>query len=164
MLTVTLISLGVILLLAGLVGCVLPILPGPPISFAGLVCLWWARDFAAATFDETTVIIAAAAAGVSTALDYVAPILGAKKFGASKLGVWGSIIGMIVGIVWFPPFGMLLGAFLGAMLGELYAGKEGSDATKAAIGVFLGTILGIVIKMVASGWITWVFVKELWYS
>jgi uncharacterized protein YqgC (DUF456 family) len=164
MLTVTLISLGVLLLLAGLVGCILPIIPGPPLSFAGLVCLWWARDFEATSFDETTVIIAAVAAAVSTVLDYVTPALGAKKFGASKLGVWGSVIGMIVGIIWFPPFGMLIGAFLGAMLGELFAGKEGSDATKAAIGVFLGTVLGIVIKMVASGWITWVFAKELWYS
>lgn len=152
------------MLLAGLVGCILPILPGPPLSFVGLICLWWARDFEAATFDETTVIIAAGVAIVSTALDYITPVIGAKKFGASKLGVWGSVIGMIVGIIWFPPFGMILGALLGAMLGELYAGKEGGAATKAAIGVFLGTILGIIIKTVASGWITWVFIKEVWGS
>ena len=164
MLTVTLISLGVLFLIAGLAGCVLPILPGPPLSFVGLICLWWARDFAAATFDETTVIIAAVAAVVASVVDYVTPVLGAKKFGAGKLGVWGSVIGMIIGIVWFPPFGMLIGAFLGAIMGELFAGKEGGAATKAAIGVFLGTILGIVIKTVASGWITWVFIKEVWYS
>jgi uncharacterized protein YqgC (DUF456 family) len=163
MLTVSLISLGVLFLLAGLAGCVLPILPGPPLSFAGLICLWWARGFAANTFDGTTVIIAAVAAVVTTILDYVTPVLGARKFGASKLGVWGSVIGMIIGIIWFPPFGMLVGAFLGAMMGELFAGKEGGAATKAAIGVFLGTVLGIVIKIVASGWITWVFIREVWY-
>ncbi len=162
MLTVTLITVGVILILAGLVGCLLPILPGPPLSFAGLIFLWWSKDFEAVTFAETTVIIAGIAAAVTTALDYITPAIGAKKFGASKLGVWGSILGMIIGIIWFPPFGMIAGAFLGAMLGELFAGKEGGAATKAAVGVFLGTLLGAVIKLVASGWITWVFAQELW--
>jgi uncharacterized protein YqgC (DUF456 family) len=162
MLEIVLISVGILMLLAGLVGCILPVLPGPPLSFVGLICLWWARGFEAETFGPTTVIIAAVAAAVSTALDYVTPALGAKKFGASKHGVWGSVIGMIIGMIWFPPFGMLIGAFLGAMLGELFAGKEGGDATKAAIGVFLGTMLGVFIKTAASGWITYVFIMEMW--
>jgi len=161
LLTALLIALGVVLILAGLVGCLLPILPGPPLSFAGLVALWGARGWEAEEFGPTTVLILGVAAAAVTALDYITPVVGAKKFGASKAGVWGSIGGMIVGMIWFPPFGMLVGAFVGAMLGELFAGKESGEATRAAWGVFVGTMVGIVFKLVVSGVITFYFVSEI---
>jgi len=158
---IVLIAVGLLLILVGLIGCVLPVLPGPPLSFAGIIALWAARGWNASTFGETEVIVLGAAAAVTTVLDYITPAWGAKKYGASGKGVWGSVIGMIVGIIWFPPFGMILGSFVGAVLGELLAGKEGPAATRAAWGVFLGTILGIFLKLAASGVITWTFFAEL---
>ena len=161
MVEIVLIAVGLILIVAGLAGCVLPILPGPPLSFLGLIAIWAARGWNAEAFGGTGVIVLGAAAAVTTVLDYLTPAWGAKRYGASRKGVWGSILGMIAGMIWFPPFGMILGAFAGAFLGEVLSGKEGTEATRAAWGVFLGTILGIFLKLAASGVITWYFFAEL---
>jgi uncharacterized protein YqgC (DUF456 family) len=156
-----LVVLGVLLLGAGLVGCVLPVLPGPPLSFAGILLLWAARDFQAVTFGTTTVVMLGALAILVTVIDYVAPVIGAKRYGASRAGIWGSVLGMIVGAIFFPPFGMLIGAFVGALGGEVASGKQGGEATRAAWGVFVGTVAGILLKLAASGAITVYFVIEV---
>jgi uncharacterized protein YqgC (DUF456 family) len=98
---------------------------------------------------------------VVTVLDFVVPAAGARRYGASRAGVWGSVIGMIVGMIFFPPFGMLVGAFLGALVLEIAAGKTSDRAMRAAWGVFVGTMAGIVLKLAVSAAITWVFVREL---
>ncbi len=160
--TLALIAIGVALLLAGFVGCILPVLPGPPLSFVGLVLLWWGRGFDAATFGSTTVIVLGVLAVVVTVLDFVVPAMGAKKYGASSSGVWGSVLGMIVGMIFFPPFGMLIGAFLGALAFEVLAGKDSPAAMRAAWGVFMGTVVGIMMKLAVSVAVTYVFVVEAW--
>ena len=96
------------------------------------------------------------AAGV-TALDYLVPAWGAKRAGASRGGTWGAFGGMLAGLIWFPPFG----TFLGAMVGEVLAGRPDSRAVKAAWGVFVGTMLGTVLKLAAAGVITYYFVIGL---
>jgi hypothetical protein len=98
---------------------------------------------------------------VVTVLDYVVPAAGAKKFGASKSGFWGAVIGMLVGIIFFPPLGIIIGAFLGAIVGEMIVGKQTHDAIKAGWGVFVGVMFGMLLKLIASGVMTFYFVKGL---
>ncbi|MBA3062672.1 MAG: DUF456 domain-containing protein, partial [Atribacteria sp.] len=83
-------------------------------------------------------------------MDYFLPLLGAKLYGTSKYGIWGAIIGMIAGIIFFPPFGMILGIFIGAIVGELIAGKENSMALKAGMVTFIGSITAVFIKLSLS--------------
>jgi len=94
-------------------------------------------------------------------LDYVIPALGAKKYGASRLGVWGSAIGLIVGLLVFPPFGMFLGGMAGAVLGELLAGRRGGEAFRAGWGVFLGAMVSTGFRMGLSGLMLFFYVKEM---
>jgi uncharacterized protein YqgC (DUF456 family) len=94
-------------------------------------------------------------------LDYIIPVAGAKKFGASKLGIWGSIIGMILGFFIFPPFGLFIGGFIGAIIGELFVGKSGDDALRAGMGVFVGSLVTIGLKMGICGLILFFYVKEM---
>ncbi len=158
---IVLIILGFVLLLTGLVGCVLPVLPGPPISFVGLVLLWWARGWEAESFGWPAVIVLALLSIVVTIVDMVVPVWGAKKYGASKSGIWLSVLGMLVGMIFFPPFGMLIGAFAGALAGELLVGKREGEAAKAAWGVFVGTMAGVGLKLAVSIAICVVYVIEL---
>lgn len=155
------ILLGLLLLLAGLVGCILPVLPGPPLSFAGLLLLWWLRDWAFEDFGWGVVAVLGVLTVVVTVLDLVLPAWGARRYGATSGGVWGSILGMLVGMVFFPPFGMLVGAFVGALAFELLAAKPEGEALKAAWGVFVGTMLGVGLKVAVSLAITFVYVVEL---
>jgi uncharacterized protein YqgC (DUF456 family) len=95
-----------------------------------------------------------------TLLDYLLPIWGAKVYKASKYGIWGSVIGMIVGIFFFPPWGMIAGILIGAVLGELLAGKESSAAVKIGIVTFIASIIMIVTKLIISGIMTFYFMLE----
>ena len=161
MISVPLIVIGAVLVVAGFVGCVLPVIPGPPLSFLGLILLWWAEGWEAETFGVTTVLVLGWLTVAVTVFDFVAPAWGAKRFGASKAGIWGSVVGMIVGLVFFPPLGMFVGAFAGAIAGELAAGKETGEAARGAWGVFIGTMAGILLKLVVSGALAVYFVLEL---
>jgi len=152
--------IGSILMIVGFVGCVLPVLPGPPISFIGLFLLALVQRFSPPLTVTLMIIMAVMAIAVS-AMDYVIPSLGAKRYGASKWGIWGSVIGMIVGIFFFPPFGMLIGAFLGAIAGEWLKGKRGWAALRAGQGILMGVILGVVVKLAASGVMTYYFIRAL---
>ena len=154
-----LIIVGLLLALIGLVGCVLPGIPGPPLSFLALIILCYAKHWE--PFSSTFLIVMAGVTILMTMLDYVVPAAGAKKYGASKLGVWGSIVGMLLGLFFFPPWGMLIGAFLGALGGELVVGKEGKKALRAGWGVFLGNMAGIVLKLAFCGVMLFLYVKEM---
>lgn len=153
-----LISLGVIFILSGILGCVLPIVPGPPLSYVGLLLLHFTERF---QFSTKFLIIWAVITAVVYALDLFIPAWGTKKFGGSKRGIWGSIIGLLIGMFLFPPFGLIIGAFLGAVIGELSGGKDSGDALKSGFGSFMGFIAGTLIKLITSGMITWYFFKEL---
>ena len=156
---IVLIILGFIVLIAGLVGCIVPALPGPPLSFVALILLEIATHGEAFTTNE--LIFWGVVTVVVTVLDYIIPVIGAQKYGATKSGIWGSIIGMLIGIIFFPPFGMLIGAFLGAVGGEILIGKNNPEALKAGWGVFIGTMLGVGIKLAASGVMSFYFIKTL---
>jgi len=156
---IVLIILGLVFALIGLIGCILPVIPGPPLSFFALIILSYAKNWE--PFSTTFLIIMAGLTILVTVLDYVVPAIGAKRYGASKLGVWGSIIGMLIGIFVFPPWGMLIGAIAGALAGELAGGKKGGKALRAGWGVFVGNIMSIGIKLAFSGAILFFYIKEM---
>ena len=153
MTSVLLIILGAVILLVAFVGCLLPVLPGPPIAMLALVCVAVDQGWNTYSGWEWAALVALVA--IVTVLDTVVPLVGAKKYGASRAGIWMSVLGMLVGLIWFPPFGMLAGAFLGALLGEMMSGKEGSEALRPAWGVFVGTIVGAGLKLAVCGVITY---------
>lgn len=158
-LNAALIVIGLILAIAGMVGCILPIIPGPILSFAALLLLSWVKNWQ--TFSQTFLIVMAMLTALLIILDYVAPALGAKKYGASRYGLWGSAIGMITGIFFIPPWGMIVGAFVGAMVGELASGKSGRKALRAGWGILIGNILGIGLKLAFTAVVLFYYVKEM---
>jgi uncharacterized protein len=93
-------------------------------------------------------------------LDYMIPVWGAKRYGASRWGVWGSVAGMIAGI-FFPPLGLFIGALIGAFVAEWLAYRETGKAVKAAWGVFVGTALGTVVRLALSGVIAYYFIRAV---
>jgi uncharacterized protein YqgC (DUF456 family) len=154
-----LIVLGFILIFGGLLGCVLPLIPGPPLSFLALILMSLAKNWQA--YSPKFLIGMGIFTGVVSVIDYVTPILGAKRFGASRAGIWGSVAGLLLGTVFLPPFGMFLGAFLGALIGEYLMGRRTHEALRASWGVFWGTLLGLGLKLTASGIMAYYFVKAL---
>ena len=153
-----LIALGVVFMISGILGCVLPVIPGPPLSYIGLLFLHLTERY---QFSTRFLVIWVVITAVVYALDYIIPAWGTKKFGGSKRGVWGSIIGLVIGLFFFPPFGIILGPFLGAVIGELTAGKDSGAALKSGFGSFIGFLAGTLLKLITSGMMTWYFFKEL---
>jgi len=142
--TVLLWVLATVLVLAGLVGLLLPVLPGPPLVFAGLLIAAWAEDFA--YVGTGTLTLLAVLALLTYAVDFAATALGAKRFGASKRAVLGAAVGALVGLFFGLP-GILLGPFIGAVIGELTAQRGLGDAGRAGIGATIGLALGVAGKL-----------------
>jgi len=156
---IVLIIFGLLLALIALVGCILPFIPGPPLSFLALIILSYAKDWE--PFTSTFLIIMAGLTILLTTLDYVVPAAGAKRYGASKLGMWGSITGMLIGLFLLPPWGMFIGAIAGVLVGELVAGKEGKKALRAGWGVIVGNMVVIGLKLAFSGVILFFYVRGM---
>lgn len=162
------IIVGVLLVLIGIIGAIIPGLPGPIISFFALLCLQMKKN---APFEEDFIIIMGLISLVVTVLDYIVPIMGTKKFGGSKLGVRGSIVGLIAAIFVLPvlgivigPFGLigiLAGPFLGAYVGELIANKDSQTAFRSAIGSFIGFMAGTLMKLTYSLILAYYFIVAL---
>ena len=158
MLDIILIILGSLCLIVGLLGCILPIIPGPPISYAGLLLLHITDK---AQFSTSQLLIWLFLVVIVQVLDYFTPMIGSKYSGGSKWGNWGCVIGTIAGIFIFPPWGILFGPFAGAVIGELLGGKKSIDAFKAGIGAFIGFLLSVVVKMALCGYFVYCFIKSL---
>ena len=135
---------AVLLVILGLAGLVLPALPGAPILFAGLVLAAWAEGFAYVGVGWLAVL--AALAVLTYAVDFLAGAFGARRFGASKRGAIGALLGALVGIFFGLP-GVLLGPFVGAVLGELSTRRRPGEAGKAGFGAALGLVLGAAAKL-----------------
>jgi len=157
MIEIFLIILALLIAIVGIVGCIIPAIPGPPLNFISLLILELVIEDA---FSMEFYIIWGVITIVVTVLDYVLPLFGAKAYKASGYGIWGSVLGMIVGTIFFPPFGMILGLLLGAIAGELIAGKKGSEAVKIGGVTFITSLLMIVVKLAASGVMTYYFISR----
>lgn len=145
------------LVVAGLVGSVLPLLPGPPLSYAGMLVLQLREEPA---FTVRFLIGWLIVVGIVQALDYVVPLYGTKKFGGTKYGVWGCAIGLIAGL-WFGPAGIVAGPFVGAFVGEWLASKQSEQAFRAAVGSFIGFVFSTLLKLVICVVMGWYVVKAL---
>ncbi len=144
-----LIIAAVVVIIIGILGSVIPGLPGPPFSWLGLLLLNFTT---AADYTATFLIITAAVAIVITVMDYVVPSLSTKKHGGSKAGVWGCNIGLVISIIGLPfgpqgILGVIFWPFVGALAGELLSGKPSRDALRAAWGAFLGFLCGTGLKL-----------------
>lgn len=139
--------IGGILIVIGLIGCIVPIIPGPPISYVGVILQQLKSN---PPFSERFLIIMALITIAVTVLDYVVPVWGTKRLGGSKAGMWGSTIGVFVGLFCFPPLGIIIGPFVGAVIGELIVGKEVNVALKSGLGSFLGFLTGTLMKLAVS--------------
>lgn len=156
---ILLIVLAAILLLAGAVGVIAPILPGLPLSWGGLLILKLLPSLQDG-ISWTVIIILGVISLVITIIDNVLPIWGTKKMGGNKKVVWGASIGLIVGL-FLGPLGIILGPFVGAFIGAVITGNKLKPATKQASGAFAGFLTGLMLKIVATGFIVFYFVKTL---
>jgi hypothetical protein len=153
-----LIFLGIVMMIAGLLGCMLPVLPGPPLSYIGILLLHFTEKH---QFSSNFLIGWAAITIIVYLLDYLIPIWGTKRFGGSIRGIWGSIIGLLIGMFVFPPIGIIVGPFAGAVIGELSVGKQSKEAFRSGFGSFIGFLIGTLLKLIASGMMTWYFIAEM---
>jgi uncharacterized protein YqgC (DUF456 family) len=152
------IIIAVLLMIGGVLGSVLPFLPGPPLSFAALLVM---QLQASPPFTAKFLWFWAAVTVVVTILDYVVPLYGSKRFGGTTYGVWGCTIGLIAG-VFFPPWGLIIGPFVGALLGEMVGNADAQNAFRAAIGSFAGFLFGTLIKLIASLVMFYYLIVSLW--
>jgi len=147
---------GILLMILGIIGCLVPVLPGPPFSFLGIILLHLSRF---GHFTDMALITLGAIALTVTVLDYIVPVWGTKKFGGSKYGTRGAAIGLIVGL-FLGPLGLIIGPLIGAFTGELIFRDDINYALKAGFGSLLGFLTGIGLKLAASFVMTYYFVKE----
>ena len=141
--------IAVILGIVGLVGCILPVIPGPPLSWAGLLLVFLTGPEG---MTSQFLILWLVITIVVTILDYVAPSWITKKTGGSKAAARGTLVGLVLGLIFFPPWGMIVGSFLGALIAEVVVnGSEVADSVKPAFGSFLGFLLSTGLKLTASG-------------
>lgn len=140
---ILLIVLGAVCMLLGLLGCVLPALPGPPVSYVGLLLLHCTDRI---QFSLTEMLVLLLLVIVAQVLDYFIPILGSKYSGGTRWGSWGAFVGSVVGL-FFLPAGLFLGPFLGAVAGELLGAADLLRALKSGIGALAGFLLGTVLKL-----------------
>jgi len=146
---IVLLLLGLLCMLVGILGSFLPVLPGPPISWVGLLLLYLTK----AVPDNWWLLgITLVLALLITIMDYVIPAIGTKKFGGSKAGMIGTVVGLLIAI-FFPvlgPLGIIVWPFVGALVGELINNADQKTALKAAFGSFLGFLTGTFMKFLVT--------------
>lgn len=158
---IALLIVGFLFMLVGILGSFLPVLPGPPLSWVGLLLLhltlaipqdWWFLG------------ITGAVALFVFALDYIIPMMGTKKFGGTKYGVIGTTLGLLVALFFpiFGPFGIIIWPFIGALVGELVNKADRKTATRAAFGSFLGFLTGTFMKFLVAIVFLGLFISKAW--
>lgn len=155
---IALLILAFLFLLIGIIGCIVPGLPGTPIAYAGL---WIAQATDQVDFSWQFLLIWGIVVIIISVLDYIVPAWGTKHYGGSKWGVWGSTIGVFIGL-FFGAAGVIFGPLIGAVIGELISGKELAAAFKAGWGSFIGILFGTIIKLIACGLMTVALIQAIW--
>lgn len=152
--------LALVLIVVGLAGVVLPVIPGAPLLFIGLVIAAWAEDFQ--YVGLWTLVGLAVLAALTYGVDLWATMFGVKKFGASRRAVIGAVIGSIIGVFLGLP-GVLFGPFIGAVIGELLARRDLHAATRAGLGATIGLALGAALKLALAFTMIGVFVVARYF-
>lgn len=156
---IALVIIGFLLCVLGIIGSFLPVLPGPFTAWIGLLILHLTK---AIPQNWTFLGITLGISILVWVLDYVVPALGTKRFGGTKYGMIGSSLGLIVGILFLGPLGIIIGPFAGAFIGEMIKNSEDSSkALKAAFGSFIGFLTGTFIKFTVAIVFTVLYVREV---
>jgi uncharacterized protein YqgC (DUF456 family) len=156
---IVLIVIGFIFVIFGVIGAILPVLPGPILGWIGLLLLQLSDK---TPFDSTFIIITFVVSVLITFLDYIIPVIGTKKYGGTKYGMYGSLLGLIIGI-FLGPAGIILGPFFGAFIGEyLHDSSNTNKALRAAYGSFIGFLFSTGLKLIVSLTFLILFIKEIW--
>jgi uncharacterized protein len=140
-------------------GVILPVLPGVPIALLAVVLAGWMTGFE--RLDATLIVWVAVLTALAQGFDVVGNLIGARRFGAGRAGLWGGAIGSLVGLVVFPPWGFLIGALAGAAAAELLVGRPLSEAWRAGVGALLGALAGTGGKLVIVVVIAFVVLRRL---
>ncbi|MBQ5653184.1 MAG: DUF456 domain-containing protein [Alistipes sp.] len=157
---ITLAIVAFLLSLVGIIGCIVPILPGLVLNYIAILCLYFTSY---AEIDLTSLIIWLVVVTLISLADFILPAWMTRKFGGSKAGEWGATIGVFAGLFLFPPFGVILGPFFGAILGEMSRKKnDPHQALKSGFGSFLAFIVGTGIKLIVAFWMTGVVIASCW--
>lgn len=157
---IVLLTIGFLCVITGIVGSFLPVIPGPGLSWLGLLLLYFTD---AVPMNYWVIGITGVVMLIVTVLDYVIPAKGTKRYGGSRYGIWGTNIGLVVGLFVPIPFGFLIGPFVGAFLGELiYNSKDHKRAWRAATGSFLGFLASTFMKFVVCVLFLGLFLNVMW--
>ena len=141
---ILLIVFAFLLLVAGIAGCVLPLLPGPPLAYAGMLLLHLTDKV---HFTTPQLVIWLVVVIVLQVVDYITPLLGSKYSGGTSFGNRGCMAGTLLGL-FFMPWGVIVGPFIGAVVGEMLGGQDLSHAIRAGIGTLLGFLFGTLLKVI----------------
>jgi len=154
-----LLILSAMLIILGIIGSFIPILPGPLTSWFGLFIL---NLISTVEIDKTLLIITFIIALIIFVLDSLIPIYGSKYFGATKYGILGASIGLLIGIITPIPFGIIIGPILGALIGELLFNNDLKKSIKSSIGVLIGFLASTFIKFITSVIYLMIYLVQLW--
>lgn len=149
--------ISIILMLLGLLGCILPALPGPPVSYIGFLLLHFTDKV---QFSTTQILVLLLLVVIAQIIDYFIPILGSKYSGGTKWGSWGAFIGSIVGLL-FLPWGLILGPFFGAVVGELIGDADMKSALRSGTGALLGFLFGTILKLTLCMYFIFLFMRSV---
>lgn len=163
---IVLLLLGLFCMIVGLLGSFLPVLPGPGLSSLGLLFLFATQAIPA---NYWAIGISLLLALILTLLDYIIPAQGTKRYGGSTYGVWGTHVGLLIGLLSPIPLGFIIGPFIGALVGELlYNSQDHHRAIRAASGSFIGFLASSFLKFVVCSmhlgyfiWLVWQY-KSIW--
>lgn len=150
--------IGILFIILGLIGCFIPVLPGPPLAYISLLLLQLGP---VVPFTFNFMMVMGIIVAIITAIDYFLPALGAKKWGGSRYGIIGALLGVVVGLFIFPPLGFVIFPFIGAIMGEIINGANTNKALKAAFGTLIGLIFGSMLKFSMSLIIAYYFFSNL---
>jgi uncharacterized protein YqgC (DUF456 family) len=149
--------IGALLVITGLLGSFLPILPGPPISYLGLLIMQFVGGY---PYTWSFLIVWALIVAGVTILDNIIPAWGTQQWGGTPYCVTGSMVGLVLGL-FFAPLGLILGPLAGAFLGELLGGQSSDRALKSAFGSFMGFLLGTLINVIVAAIIAYYYFSKL---
>ena len=152
-----LIILALVFAIVGLLGSILPALPGAPLSYVGLLLLLPCEGV---EISNTALWVYGISLAIVSILDYIAPVWLTNLSGGGKQATRASMAGLVAGLFFFPPWGLIIGPFVGAFIGELMDGASKGKALKVALMSFVGFLLTTGMKIIYSGVLLFVIVKE----
>lgn len=139
-----LIIIAALFMIAGIIGAFIPIVPGTPLSYIGILILHFTYD---GHFSWLFLISWGVVVAITITLDSLLPAEGARRTGGSRTGIYGALLGGVLGLFFFPPAGILFGPIVGAFIGEIIAGKKTDSALRAALGSFVGYLVATGLKV-----------------